>query len=69
MDKYYAIMYYIVTNLLTLPGVPLCPALYSGLVCTSDVTGYVSWHGVNGMEDVSIFVSFIPEKMSCFDAI
>jgi hypothetical protein len=44
-------------------GVRLCPALCSCLVCTPDVTGYVSWNGVNGMEDVSIFVSFIPEKI------
>jgi hypothetical protein len=56
-------MYYSVTNLLTLLSVPLCPVLHSCLVCTPDVTGYVSWHEVNGMEDVSVFVSFIPEKI------
>ena len=60
VNKYYAIMCNSVTNLLTFPSVPHCPALYSCLVCTPDVIGYDSWHGVNGKKDVSLFMMFIP---------
>ena len=42
-------MYYNVPNLLTLPSVPLFPALYGCLLYRPDVTGFVSLHGVNGV--------------------